>query len=220
MAGAPRGTQRHRQLTPGHIWLPLLSGLLAGLWEFPCVTAEPSGPCEREALLGELQRWAGPLPATHLRHVGQVRDPSEGQGSWLLWAHSWACFSPLVLPPGGPHLLSHQADISSIQSGPGRADPSDRHTTWRSLADPRGVSHCCGLHRYEKGTTCVVFFVLFCVSCMFFVNLLPCRQGNTKAYFKQVCCGGHEVERPQGSLGLRCQTCTLPLSPWLGVPCV
>ncbi|XP_060478321.2 adenine DNA glycosylase isoform X2 [Panthera onca] len=48
------------------------SGLLAGLWEFPSVTAEPSGQCQREALLRELQSWAGPLPATHLQHLGQV----------------------------------------------------------------------------------------------------------------------------------------------------
>ncbi|XP_053069262.1 adenine DNA glycosylase isoform X6 [Acinonyx jubatus] len=47
-------------------------GLLAGLWEFPSVTAEPSGQCQREALLRELQSWVGPLPATHLQHFGQV----------------------------------------------------------------------------------------------------------------------------------------------------
>nr|XP_025847730.1 adenine DNA glycosylase isoform X2 [Vulpes vulpes] len=55
------------------------SGLLAGLWEFPSVTAEASGRCQREALLQELQSWAGPLPASHLQHLGQ------------------ACFSPLTL---------------------------------------------------------------------------------------------------------------------------
>ncbi|XP_036710695.1 adenine DNA glycosylase isoform X3 [Balaenoptera musculus] len=109
------------------------SGLLAGLWEFPSVTAEPSGQHQRKALLRELQSWVGPLPATRLRHLGQV------------------CFSLLALPPGGPHLLSHQADISSIRSGPGRTDPSDHRTTWSSLADPGGVSHCCCLHRHEKG---------------------------------------------------------------------
>ncbi|XP_025782008.1 adenine DNA glycosylase [Puma concolor] len=48
------------------------SGLLAGLWEFPSVTAEPSGQCQHEALLRELQSWVGPLPATHLQHFGQV----------------------------------------------------------------------------------------------------------------------------------------------------
>ncbi|XP_059945692.1 adenine DNA glycosylase isoform X6 [Mesoplodon densirostris] len=48
------------------------SGLLAGLWEFPSVTAEPSGQHQRKALLRELQSWVGPLPATRLRHLGQV----------------------------------------------------------------------------------------------------------------------------------------------------
>nr|XP_035968542.1 adenine DNA glycosylase isoform X2 [Halichoerus grypus]XP_035968543.1 adenine DNA glycosylase isoform X2 [Halichoerus grypus]XP_035968544.1 adenine DNA glycosylase isoform X2 [Halichoerus grypus]XP_035968545.1 adenine DNA glycosylase isoform X2 [Halichoerus grypus] len=56
------------------------SGLLAGLWQFPAVTAEPSGPRQREALLRELQSWAGPLPAPRLRHLGQVREPRAGQG--------------------------------------------------------------------------------------------------------------------------------------------
>ncbi|XP_054576364.1 adenine DNA glycosylase isoform X2 [Eptesicus fuscus] len=48
------------------------SGLLAGLWEFPSVTVDPSGRYQRKALLRELQNWAGPLPATHLHHLGQV----------------------------------------------------------------------------------------------------------------------------------------------------
>nr|XP_044626603.1 adenine DNA glycosylase isoform X3 [Equus asinus] len=48
------------------------SGLLAGLWEFPSVTMEPSEQCQRKALLQELQNWAGPLPATRLQHLGQV----------------------------------------------------------------------------------------------------------------------------------------------------
>ncbi|XP_054368880.2 adenine DNA glycosylase isoform X2 [Mirounga angustirostris] len=56
------------------------SGLLAGLWQFPAVTAEPSGPRQREALLRELQSWAGPLPAPRLRHLGQVCEPRAGQG--------------------------------------------------------------------------------------------------------------------------------------------
>uniref|UniRef100_A0A9L0JVD9 Adenine DNA glycosylase n=1 Tax=Equus asinus TaxID=9793 RepID=A0A9L0JVD9_EQUAS len=47
-------------------------GLLAGLWEFPSVTMEPSEQCQRKALLQELQNWAGPLPATRLQHLGQV----------------------------------------------------------------------------------------------------------------------------------------------------
>ena len=70
-------------------------------------------------------------------------------------------------PLGGPHLLSHQDDIPSIWSGPGRTHPSDHCTTWRSLADPGGLSRCSRLHRHEKGTTFVVFVVFFCVPCIF-----------------------------------------------------
>lgn len=80
MAGATTGKRRGRRLRPGHTWLSSLSGLLAGLWQFPAVTAEPSGPRQREALLRELQSWAGPLPAPRLRHLGQVREPWAGQG--------------------------------------------------------------------------------------------------------------------------------------------
>lgn len=53
-----------------HIWPP--SGLLAGLWEFPSVTLEPSGQRQHKALLQELQRWSGPLPAARLQHLGEV----------------------------------------------------------------------------------------------------------------------------------------------------
>ncbi|XP_021106471.1 adenine DNA glycosylase isoform X4 [Heterocephalus glaber] len=48
------------------------SGLLAGLWEFPTVSLEPSGQHPSKALLQELQNWAGPLPATYLQHLGEV----------------------------------------------------------------------------------------------------------------------------------------------------
>ncbi|XP_073864524.1 adenine DNA glycosylase isoform X25 [Macaca fascicularis] len=54
-------------------------GLLAGLWEFPSVTWEPSEQLQRKALLQELQRWAGPLPATRLRHLGEVFRVYQGQ---------------------------------------------------------------------------------------------------------------------------------------------
>uniref|UniRef100_A0A8D1WYL5 Adenine DNA glycosylase n=1 Tax=Sus scrofa TaxID=9823 RepID=A0A8D1WYL5_PIG len=47
-------------------------GLLAGLWEFPSVAAEPSEQLQCTALLQELQNWVGPLPATRLQHLGEV----------------------------------------------------------------------------------------------------------------------------------------------------
>nr|XP_011762280.1 adenine DNA glycosylase isoform X3 [Macaca nemestrina] len=131
------------------------SGLLAGLWEFPSVTWEPSEQLQRKALLQELQRWAGPLPATRLRHLGEVSEQQNGQGWWLLRLYPQAYLNLLALPPGCPHLLSHQADISSIWSGLGRADPSDHRTSRRSLADPGGISHRSCFHRHEKGFPCV-----------------------------------------------------------------
>lgn len=55
--------------------LTAVSGLLAGLWEFPSVPVDPSGRHQRKALLQELQNWAGPLPvSTHLHHLGQVNE--------------------------------------------------------------------------------------------------------------------------------------------------
>ncbi|EDL90245.1 mutY homolog (E. coli), isoform CRA_b [Rattus norvegicus] len=48
------------------------SGLLAGLWEFPSVTLEPSGQHQHKALLQELQHWSAPLPTTPLQHLGEV----------------------------------------------------------------------------------------------------------------------------------------------------
>ncbi|KAL6093879.1 hypothetical protein STEG23_017439 [Scotinomys teguina] len=48
------------------------SGLLAGLWEFPSVTLEPSEQHQHKALLQELQSWSGPLPATRPQHLGEV----------------------------------------------------------------------------------------------------------------------------------------------------
>lgn len=127
----------------------------------------------------------------------------------LLWPHAQACFSPLALPPGGPHLLSYQADISSIRSGPGRANPSD-HTIWSSLADPGGVSHCSCLHGHEKGITFVVFVALFCISYMFCMNLLLCKQKKNPKVL------GYEVEaRTQGSGSLG-EDASLALSLSLG----
>lgn len=116
----------------------------------------------------------------------------------LLWPHAQACFSPLALPPGGAHLLSYQADISSIRSGSGRANPSD-HTIWRSLADPGGVSHSSCLHGHEKGITFVVFVALFCISYMFCMNLLLCKQ---KTKTKTQRCWGMKLRLEHRALAL------------------
>ncbi|XP_063143180.1 adenine DNA glycosylase isoform X6 [Rattus norvegicus] len=52
------------------------SGLLAGLWEFPSVTLEPSGQHQHKALLQELQHWSAPLPTTPLQHLGESLPPT------------------------------------------------------------------------------------------------------------------------------------------------
>lgn len=70
---------------------------------------------------------------------------------------------PFPPPPGDPHLLSHQTDISSVYSGPRRTDPSDHHTSWRSMVDPGRIPQCCCLYCHEKGTTFVVFLVFSCL---------------------------------------------------------
>ncbi|XP_032217046.1 adenine DNA glycosylase [Mustela erminea] len=94
------------------------SGLLAGLWEFPCVTAEPSGPCEREALLGELQRWAGPLPATHLQHLGQVVHTfSHIKLTYQVYSLALDGHTPVTVTPPGARWLTreefHTAAVST-----------------------------------------------------------------------------------------------------------
>ncbi|XP_044920371.1 adenine DNA glycosylase isoform X4 [Mustela putorius furo] len=94
------------------------SGLLAGLWEFPCVTAEPSGPCERQALLGELQRWAGPLPATHLQHLGQVVHTfSHIKLTYQVYSLALDGHTPVTATPPGARWLTreefHTAAVST-----------------------------------------------------------------------------------------------------------
>ncbi|XP_030878837.1 adenine DNA glycosylase isoform X6 [Leptonychotes weddellii] len=112
-----------------------------------------SGPAGAEAQFRAAGRTVA-VPSCDRRALGATgaRGPAAGAAE-LGWA------PPSAPPPapraGGPHFLSHQADLSSIRSGPGRADPGDRRAAWRSLADPRGVSHCSCLHRYEKGVPCV-----------------------------------------------------------------
>lgn len=70
------------------------------------MSVDPSGRHQHKALLQELQNWAGPLPATHLHHLGQVNEQRGGQKGWLFQPHPRACFSPLVLPQV-VHTFSH-----------------------------------------------------------------------------------------------------------------
>ncbi|XP_008697517.1 adenine DNA glycosylase isoform X5 [Ursus maritimus] len=94
------------------------SGLLAGLWEFPSVTTEPSGQRQRQALLQELQRWAGPLPATRLRHLGQVVHTfSHIKLTYEVYGLALEGETPVTTTPPGARWLTreefHTAAVST-----------------------------------------------------------------------------------------------------------
>uniref|UniRef100_A0A8C5V316 Adenine DNA glycosylase n=1 Tax=Microcebus murinus TaxID=30608 RepID=A0A8C5V316_MICMU len=94
------------------------SGLLAGLWEFPSVTLEPSEKNQYEALLQELQSWAGPLPAAHLRHLGEVVHIfSHIKLTYQVYGLTLEGQSPVTTTPPGARWLTreefHTAAVST-----------------------------------------------------------------------------------------------------------
>ncbi|XP_014651934.1 PREDICTED: A/G-specific adenine DNA glycosylase isoform X2 [Ceratotherium simum simum] len=94
------------------------SGLLAGLWEFPSVTTEPSGQHQRRALLQELQNWAGPLPATRLQHLGQVVHTfSHIKLTYQVYGLALEGQTPVTVAPPGARWLTreefHTAAVST-----------------------------------------------------------------------------------------------------------
>ncbi|XP_004699745.1 adenine DNA glycosylase [Echinops telfairi] len=96
------------------------SGLLAGLWEFPSVSVstEPSGQCQRQALLQELQKWAGPLPATHLQHLGEVGHTfSHIKLTYQVYGLTLEGQTPVATAPPGARWLTreefHSAAVST-----------------------------------------------------------------------------------------------------------
>ncbi|XP_023390788.1 adenine DNA glycosylase isoform X4 [Pteropus medius] len=85
------------------------SGLLAGLWEFPSVTVEPSGQHQRKALLQELQSWAGPLPATRLQHLGQVVHTfSHIKLTYHVYGLALGGQTPVTITPPGARWLTRE----------------------------------------------------------------------------------------------------------------
>ncbi|XP_073864589.1 adenine DNA glycosylase isoform X34 [Macaca fascicularis] len=93
-------------------------GLLAGLWEFPSVTWEPSEQLQRKALLQELQRWAGPLPATRLRHLGEVVHTfSHIKLTYQVYGLALEGQTPVTTVPAGARWLTqeefHTAAVST-----------------------------------------------------------------------------------------------------------
>ncbi|XP_017506223.2 adenine DNA glycosylase isoform X4 [Manis javanica] len=84
-------------------------GLLAGLWEFPSVAVEPSGQCQRKALLQELQSWAGPVPATRLRHLGQVVHTfSHIKLTYQVFGLALEGQTPVTITPPGARWLTRE----------------------------------------------------------------------------------------------------------------
>lgn len=85
------------------------SGLLAGLWEFPSVTVEPSGQPQHKALLQELQSWAGPLPATRLQHLGQVVHTfSHIKMTYHVYGLALGGETPVTITPPGARWLTRE----------------------------------------------------------------------------------------------------------------
>ncbi|XP_037683301.1 adenine DNA glycosylase isoform X4 [Choloepus didactylus] len=94
------------------------SGLLAGLWEFPSVTVEPSGQGQHKALLRELQNWVRPLPATHLRHLGEVVHTfSHIKLTYQVYGLALEGQTPVTTTPSGARWLTreefHTAAVST-----------------------------------------------------------------------------------------------------------
>ncbi|XP_049735083.1 adenine DNA glycosylase isoform X1 [Elephas maximus indicus] len=94
------------------------SGLLAGLWEFPSVTTQPSGQCQRKVLLQELQSWAGPLPATRLQHLGEVIHAfSHIKLTYQVYGLALEGQTPVITTPPGARWLTreefHTAAVST-----------------------------------------------------------------------------------------------------------
>ncbi|KAL0604539.1 Adenine DNA glycosylase [Plecturocebus cupreus] len=109
------------------------SGLLAGLWEFPSVTWEPSEQLQRKALLQELQRWAGRLPATYLRHLGEVVHVfSHIKLTYQVYGAALKGQTPVTTVPPGARWLTreefHTAAVFRVYEGqqPGTCKGSKR----------------------------------------------------------------------------------------------
>ncbi|XP_008055614.1 adenine DNA glycosylase isoform X2 [Carlito syrichta] len=93
------------------------TGLLAGLWEFPSVTLVPSEQHQRKALLKELQSWAGPLPATHLRYLGEVVHTfSHIKLTYQVYGLTLEGQTPVTTPPGARWLTREEFHTAAIST--------------------------------------------------------------------------------------------------------
>uniref|UniRef100_H0VLH0 Adenine DNA glycosylase n=1 Tax=Cavia porcellus TaxID=10141 RepID=H0VLH0_CAVPO len=93
------------------------SGLLAGLWEFPTVTVEPLEQHPSEALLQELQNWAGPLPTTCLQHLGEVVHTfSHIKLTYQVYGLALEKWTPVTTPPGARWLTREEFHTAAIST--------------------------------------------------------------------------------------------------------
>nr|XP_045006880.1 adenine DNA glycosylase isoform X3 [Jaculus jaculus]XP_045006881.1 adenine DNA glycosylase isoform X3 [Jaculus jaculus]XP_045006882.1 adenine DNA glycosylase isoform X3 [Jaculus jaculus]XP_045006884.1 adenine DNA glycosylase isoform X3 [Jaculus jaculus]XP_045006885.1 adenine DNA glycosylase isoform X3 [Jaculus jaculus] len=94
------------------------SGLLAGLWEFPSVASESSEQQQHKVLLQELQSWAGPVPASRLRHLGEVIHTfSHIRLTYQVYGLALERKTPVTTAPPGARWLTreefHNAAVST-----------------------------------------------------------------------------------------------------------
>ncbi|XP_047395828.1 adenine DNA glycosylase isoform X2 [Sciurus carolinensis] len=93
------------------------SGLLAGLWEFPSVTVEPSGQHQCKALLQKLQSWTGPLPATHLQYLGEVSHTfSHIKLTYQVYGLALEGQTPMTTPPGAQWLTREEFYTAAVST--------------------------------------------------------------------------------------------------------
>ncbi|XP_006899083.1 PREDICTED: A/G-specific adenine DNA glycosylase [Elephantulus edwardii] len=93
------------------------SGLLAGLWEFPSVTTEPSRQCQRKALLQELQSWAGPIPAISLQHRGEVVHTfSHIKLTYQVYGLTLEGETLVTTPPGARWLTREEFHTAAVST--------------------------------------------------------------------------------------------------------
>lgn len=73
------------------------------------MAVEPSGQCQRKALLQELQSWAGPVPATRLRHLGQVVHTfSHIKLTYQVFGLALEGQTPVTITPPGARWLTRE----------------------------------------------------------------------------------------------------------------
>ncbi|XP_052572254.1 adenine DNA glycosylase isoform X5 [Peromyscus californicus insignis] len=118
------------------------SGLLAGLWEFPSVTLEPSEQHQHKALLRELQRLSGPLPGARPQHLGEVIHIfSHIKLTYQVYSLALEGQTPVAPAPPGARWLTweefHSAAVSTAMKKVFRVYEDHRRGTRKGSKRPR-----------------------------------------------------------------------------------